>query len=518
MRKLRGLQQRGERRIAAALRILLVAVLLLLQIAFVILLARYLKDHFAAIYGALELLALLTALHIYNKPGDLSYRVAWIIPVLFMPVVGLILYCLWGGDTQRKRLAGRISRPPEEPESVRARSGMNADRLLRTLPNWARTSQYLRRRGFLLYRNTRVVYFPEGRLLLEDILARIRAAERFVFLEYFILAEGEIWNKMSEALCERADHGVEVRIIFDDFGNIKRFSAQSLETLRAHGIEVIVFNPVHEYVNRLYFNYRDHRKIAVIDGDFAYTGGANVADEYANIVNRFGYWKDSGILLEGEGAWGLTSAFLQMWGFLDGAEHEEPDYYRPHASIETEGFCQPFLDGPQNNPDNPAEDTFLQMISGARRFLYITTPYFIPDENIMRALCIAGDGGVDVRLMLPGTPDHWYADTVAESYFGDLLAHHVKVYRYTPGFLHAKSVMVDREAAFVGSVNMDYRSFELHYECGVMLYGVGAVEALLEDMDGILAQSREVTLEEWRRRSWLRRLFEPILRLFSIWM
>jgi len=481
------LQQRGERRIAAALRIALAAALLAVQVLFVVLTTRYLKDHFALIYGALEGIALITALYIYNKPGDLSYRVAWIIPILFVPVVGLILYLLWGGDTQRKRLQRQTAPklPPEEPESLRNRSALNADRLQRALPGWSRVSQYLSSRGFYLYQNTKAVYLPEGALLLEDILGRIKAAERFIFMEYFILAEGKLWDRMSAALCERARSGVEVKIIFDDFGNIKRFSAESLQTLRDAGVEVIVFNPVHEYVNRLYFNYRDHRKITVIDGETAYT---------------------------------VTAAFLNMWSFLGGELHEERDYYRPHTSPASDGFCQPFLDGPQNNPDNPAEDTFLQLIGSARRFLYITTPYFIPDENIMRALCIAGDGGVDVRLMLPGTPDHWYADAVADSYIGELLEHHVKVYRYTPGFLHAKSIMVDREAAFVGSVNFDYRSFELHYECGVMLYGASAIESLLEDMDGILDKSHAVTPEEWAHRGLLRRMFEPILRVFSIWM
>ena len=484
MRRPRGFQQRGERRIAAALRIALAAALLAVQVLFVVLTTRYLKDHFALIYGALEGIALITALYIYNKPGDLSYRVAWIIPILFVPVVGLILYLLWGGDTQRKRLQRQTvpKLPPEEPESLRNRSALNADRLQRALPGWSRVSQYLSSRGFYLYQNTKMVYLPEGALLLEDILGRIKAAERFIFMEYFILAEGKLWDRMSAALCERARSGVEVKIIFDDFGNIKRFSAESLQTLRDAGVEVIVFNPVHEYVNRLYFNYRDHRKITVIDGETAYTGGVNIADEYANLIDRFGYWKDSGIRLEGEGVWGLTAAFLNMWSFLGGELHEERDYYRPHTSPATDGFCQPFLDGPQNNPD------------------------------------IAGDGGVDVRLMLPGTPDHWYADAVADSYIGELLEHHVKVYRYTPGFLHAKSIMVDREAAFVGSVNFDYRSFELHYECGVMLYGASAIESLLEDMDGILDKSHAVTPEEWAHRGLLRRMFEPILRVFSIWM
>ena len=322
------LQQRGERRIAAALRIALAAALLAVQVLFVVLTTRYLKDHFALIYGALEGIALITALYIYNKPGDLSYRVAWIIPILFVPVVGLILYLLWGGDTQRKRLQRQTAPklPPEEPESLRNRSALNADRLQRALPGWSRVSQYLSSRGFYLYQNTKAVYLPEGALLLEDILGRIKAAERFIFMEYFILAEGKLWDRMSAALCERARSGVEVKIIFDDFGNIKRFSAESLQTLRDAGVEVIVSNPVHEYVNRLYFNYRDHRKITVIDGETAYTGGVNIADEYATLIDRFGYWKDSGIRLEGDAWRGVYMTLPQQAPF--GEESMERLNYR----------------------------------------------------------------------------------------------------------------------------------------------------------------------------------------------
>ncbi|MBE7004291.1 MAG: cardiolipin synthase, partial [Ruminococcaceae bacterium] len=265
-------------------------------------------------------------------------------------------------------------------------------------------------------------------------------------------------------------------------------------------------------------NYRDHRKIACVDGDVCYTGGVNIADEYANLITRFGYWKDTGVRLEGEGSWGLTKTFLEMLTLLGGATRHELDYYRPRDDMRAEGWCQPFTDGPRNNPDNPAEDVYFQLITNAKRFLYLTTPYFIPDENILRALCVAGDGGVDVRLMLPAIPDHHYTDLVADSYVGELLEHGVKVYRYTPGFLHQKCVMVDREVAVVGSVNMDYRSFELHYECGVVLYGCPMIEDLLEDMDDIVEKSHLVTPEEWQRRKWYHRLAEPLLRLFAIWM
>lgn len=511
-------QQRGERRIAAALRIALAVLLLALQIGLVVLLAYLLRQYAAIVYAALQLAGLAAAVKIYNRRGDAMYKFTWIILILTVPVVGLILYLLWGYGPEQRRLRRAVPRPAEEPESVRMRGEINADKMARAMPTWARLMNSLRRRGFPVYQNTEAAYFSEGKAFLDDLLDKCAKAERFIFLEYFILAEGKVWDRLFAILRERAAAGVEVRIIFDDFGNIKRFRGETIEALREAGVEVVVFNPVHRYVNRLYFNYRDHRKIACADGEYAWTGGVNIADEYANIITRFGYWKDGGVRLTGDGAWGLTAAFLDMWRFLQGEPHHERDYYRPHGDTRAEGWCQTFTDGPLNNPDNPAEDAYLQLITNARRFLYITTPYFIPDGETLRALCVAGDGGVDVRLMLPAVPDHGYTDLVAESYFGELMAHGVKIYRYTPGFLHQKCVMVDREAAMIGSVNMDYRSFQLHFECGVLLYGSAVIENVLEDMDDIAAQSHLVTPEEWGRRKWYRRIAEPILRIFAIWM
>lgn len=512
------MQQGGERRIAAALRLLMVAVLLFLQIAFVVLLAHYLEQNATAVYMLLQVAALFTALHISRKPGDVSYKTAWIIVVLFMPVVGFILYALWSGDAARKRERSHSTKPYEEPESVKLRTQLNLEKLQKNHSGWGRLATYFHKRGFGVCANTKSTYLAEGRIFLEDVFETISKAERFVFIEFFILAEGELFDRLLALLKDRAAHGVEVKMIFDDFGNIKRFSAESLEALRQAGVSVHIFNPVHEYVNRLYFNYRDHRKIVAVDGDVVYTGGVNLADEYAGIIERFGYWKDGGVRLEGEGAWDLTKSFMQMWERCGGTLENEFDYYRPIHTVKAEGFCQSFVDGPENNPDNPAEDVYIQMIDSAKRFLYITTPYFVPTADALRALCIAGDGGVDVRLILPGTPDHRYTDIVAESYFGELIKHGVKVYRYTPGFLHLKSVMADREAAFIGTVNMDYRSFQIHYECGAILYGASAIEDLLEDMDLILAESHLVTMDEWVKRSTLKKLIEPVMRLFAIWM
>ena len=511
-------QQRTERRISAALRLVMVAVLLLAQIALVIVLSDLLKQRMALAYTVLQLLAGVVAMRIWSRPGATSYKMGWIILVLFVPVVGLILYLLWNGDRQSKRLDLRKPVSIQEPLAQQEIARTNLEKLRQTAPQWYPLAAYLSGKGFDLYRNTALRYLPTGEAYLEDMLTTLDTAQRFIFLEYFIMAEGEIWDRLSDILCRKSRQGVEVKLIFDDFGSMMRMPNEKIDALQDAGVEVRVFNPVHHYVNRLYFNYRDHRKITCVDGDIAYTGGANIADEYANLIERFGYWKDCGLRLEGEGAWGLTREFIYMWERLGGEMHNEHDYYRPIHSAVSDGFCQTIVDGPDNNPDATAEDVFLQLITRARQTVYITTPYLAIDEPMIKALCVAGDSGVDVRLMMPGIPDHWFAYQVAQSYFPELTGHHVKIYTYTPGLIHGKTVMVDREAAFVGSVNMDFRSFQLHFECGELLYRMPAIESLLEDMDNIIQNSQPVTPARMAARPWYLRVAGVVLRLFAMWM
>ena len=511
-------QQRTERRISAALRLVMVAVLLVAQIALVFLLSDVLKQRMALAYSALELLAAVVAVTIWSRPGATSYKIGWVMLVLFVPVVGVILYLLWNGARQSKRLDLKKLPRPEEPLAHQEQAKSELERLRQAMPYWYPAAAGLDRKDFLVYRNTAVKYLPTGEAYLNTMLDDLEHAERFIFLEYFIVAEGEIWDRLSDILCRKSGQGVEVKLIFDDFGSMLRMPNEKVEALTRAGVEVKIFNPVHHYVNRLYFNYRDHRKITCIDGDVAYTGGANIADEYANIVERFGYWKDCGVRLEGEGAWGLTREFIYMWERMDGELHSEHDYYRPVHHVAAQGFCQTLVDGPDDNPDAPAEDLFLQLISRARQSVYVTTPYLAIDEPMMKALCLAGDSGVDVRLMMPGIPDHKFAYLVAESYFEELMEHHVKIYTFTPGLIHGKTAMADREVAFVGSVNMDYRSFQLHFECGEVLYGVPAIESLLEDMDRIVDSSELMTPQRMAERPVWRRLLGTVLRLFAMWM
>ena len=511
--------ERTERRISAAASIAMCAAVILVQIALTLLLSRFLHDYATVIYGVLQAVGFAVAIWIYTRrESSPSYKLSWMCLLLAVPVAGMLLFLLWGGTHQAKTLS--LKKVPElsDRESARRKSAANASRLRKLDPAWGRLSTYLQKRNFLVYENTDAKYFGDGADFFDDLIAHMAQAETYIFLEYYILAEGKIWDRMLSVLKEQAARGVEVRIIFDDFGNITRLSDEMLQEIQQAGIEIEIFNPVHRYVNRLYFNYRDHRKIAVIDGYFAYTGGINIGDEYANLVNRFGHWKDSAIRLEGEGAWGLAMQFIRMWKMIGRTLPNEDDYYRPRHEIRARGYCQPFTDGPLNNPDNPIEETYLQLISSAKRMLYLTTPYYAVEDSMQKALCIAADSGVDVRLMIPAVPDHKFTYLVAETYWGQLLEHGVRIYKYTPGFLHAKSVMVDREVALVGSTNMDYRTFQLHYECGVLMYYAPVVEELLEDMDHIMGESRPYTLQEWKKRPWYRRIFAAVLKLFAIWL
>ena len=509
-----------ERRISAATSLSFCVLSVLAQLATSLFLTHVLQETGGYIYAFLLLIGAILAIRVYQRAGSPSYKLVWMCLLLAMPITGTMLFCLWGGTHQAKSLSLKKIPPVPVREDQRRDSEANLARLRRQSPAWGRLAAYLQKRGFLLFRDTAAQYFSTGEAFFEDLIARMEQAEVYIFLEYYILAEGALWDRIFAVLKERAAAGVEIHITFDDFGNLTRFSDGALQALQDAGIEVKVFNPVHRYVSRINFNYRDHRKIAVIDGQYAYTGGVNIADEYANLIVRFGYWKDTAVRIEGEGVWGFVTQFMQMWKMMGGSFPNEDDYYRPrHDGPKTAGYCQPFTDGPLNNPDNPIEDTSLQLISSAQRMLYLTTPYYAVEESMQKALCIAADAGVDVRLFIPGVPDlHKFTYMVAETYWGELLSHGVKIYKYTPGFLHCKSVMVDREIALVGSTNMDYRTFQLHYECGVLLYHMSTVEDLMEDLDAIASQSTLYTLEDWSKRPWYRRVFASFFRLGAIWL
>ncbi|MBQ9492139.1 MAG: cardiolipin synthase [Oscillibacter sp.] len=512
-------EQRFERRISAAVSVSVCALTIVGQISITLLLTSFLRENAGYVYLCLEIAAVAVALWVYQRPGSPSYKLAWMCLLTATPVPGMILFCLWGGTRQSKRLSLKYVPPAPESHERRLDYVRNLSALRGRSPAWGRLAAYLMKRDCWLFRDTTARYFPDGAVFFQSLIADIRRARRYVFLEYYILAEGRVWDALFSALRERAAAGVEICIIFDDFGNLFRFSGNALKALQDAHIGVEMFNPVHRYIGRVYFNYRDHRKIAVIDGETAYTGGINLADEYANLVERFGHWKDSAVRLHGPAAWGFAAYFIQLWKMLGRALRRPEDEYRPGRTFPAaRGYCQPFADGPLRNPDCPIEETYLQLISSAQKTLYMTTPYYAVEESMQTALCIAADAGVDVRLCVPAIPDHKLAYLVAETYWGQLLRHGVRIYRYAPGFLHAKSVLADGEVALVGSTNMDYRTFQLHHECGVLLYHMPVIRDIRDDLERVMEQSERYTLETWEARPWTRRLAASVLKLGAIWL
>ena len=441
-----------------------VGIAFFLQIGIIIFLAVYLMRYSIYAYFVLELVSVITVFTLVNNAE--SYKLSWIIIILVLPVAGLFLYFMWG----RKRVNSRYFRRLRELDNQMMQSLKQDESVVHDLerqhPNKVQISRYLRKEGFPIYNNTKATYYKVGEDVLSAMLEDIKNAKKFVFMEYFIVSDGKVWSDILEELTKKAKEGVEIKLLFDDFGTLRINTHAFREDIKNRGIHMCIFNPIHRDMARMSFNYRNHKKITVIDGNIAYTGGFNLADEYANYIQRFGHWKDSGVRLYGEGAYSFTCFFLDMWRVGQETEICNEDY-KPDVSVTESGYVQPFMGGPHRNPHNPTEGVYTRMINKARDYIYITTPYLVLDQSMRDDLTSAAQSGVDVRIIVPRVYDKWYVYMVNVSNYGNLMEAGVHIYEYKPGFIHAKNVISDDECAICGTINTDYRSFYLHYECGV---------------------------------------------------
>ena len=324
---------------------------------------------------------------------------------------------------------------------------------------------------------------------------------------------GKMWDGVEAILRRKAAQGVDVRLIYDDFGSLLGLPTDFVVRMERAHIRCIPFNPVVPVLS-LVMNHRDHRKIVVIDGRIAYTGGVNLADEYINAEQRFGYWKDTGIMLRGEGTANMTALFLQMWEYVTGEDMPPLENYLPTAKLPADGYVQPFADSPLDDI-NIGESTYLQIIHNARKYVYITTPYLVLDNEMITALTIAAQSGVDVRILTPGIPDKKLVYMITRSYYQQLHRAGVKIYEYRPGFLHAKTIVSDDDTAVVGTINMDFRSFFLHFECATCFYNSSVVAAVKQDIMETINVSRRIDDEWLRRVPWIRSITASVLRLFA---
>lgn len=513
---LKELQGRIQNNFSGFLRVLVTALMVLAQTLIILFIPFWLRTGTVIWYFVLEICSVIGIVTLINRNQSPSYRMAWISIVMLLPISGFFMYYLWGNSRgRRKQLDTHIMRQISYGENFLIQDKEEWEEYVEQNPISGRMVKYMSSEGFILTGQNEVEFFPMGESAFESIFHELEKAEKFILIDFFIVAEGAIWDKMHQILKKKLAEGVEVKFLYDDFGAAIRTRKYFKQILEHEGFEVRVFNPIHKYTGKLYMNYRSHQKIMVIDGKVGYTGGFNLADEYANLVERFGVWKDTGVKVEGEAVWSLTVVFFQMWEAA-GEAGEHVDYLKYKVMAERKGdvWCQVISDGPANNPNNPIESLYNQMIMYADEYLYITTPYLVIEDYMKNSLIEAARRGVDVRIITPNIPDKLGVKILTNYNYGSLLRGGVRIYEYTPGFIHAKQILTEN-AAIVGTINMDYRSFYLHYENGIWMSGEKIQRDIYDDFQNTFAQSREITYGEWQRRPLIVKLIQPLLNLFS---
>ena len=498
-------------------RIVIVTFLIFLQIMWFVGMFLKVTSYSQYITAAFKILSILVVIYIMNRSDNPSVKLGWIVVILLFPLFGGLLYLTIGGKQPisylRRKLepmieesARHLKADPEIEQELKEKDGSTASQIY-----------YLEHQsGFPAYKDSKVDYYPSGEDCFKVMAEELRKAKEYIYLEYFIIEEGIMWNTILDILEEKVKEGVDVRVMYDDVGCIFNLPSHYADFLRKKGIKCIVFNryiPIFSTV----FNNRDHRKILVIDGDVAFTGGINFADEYINEKQRFGYWKDNGVRITGKAVYSMTQMFLQMWNF---ANHSTENYlaYKPQINwkkqYESDGYVQPYADSPIDH-ENQAENIYLNIINYAKDYVYIFTPYLIIDEEMCVALCNAAKSGVDVRIVTPGIPDKKLVFLLTQSYYQELLKANVKIYQFAKGFIHAKCFVCDDEIATVGSINLDYRSLYLHYECGIYMYRSKAVRQVKEDVLNTIEQSKTISLGFCQNREWYVKVLQCLLRLFA---
>ncbi len=489
---------------------------LLLQILWIFRAAVSLTRYYGAAQAAMSIFALVVVLRICGENINSAYKISWIILILVFPVFGLCLFLLFGRSGaaylfKRHSLsaAAELMKNAPKDETV-------LKRLLQENKGLGNQAYYIQKTaGYPLYANTDVKFYGDTSEALEAQKEALRGAEHFIFMEYHAIEASESWKGLEEILAQKAEAGVEVRIIYDDAGSIGFLSSAFVKHLNSLGIHCRVFNPILPVLN-IFMNHRDHRKITVVDGRVGFTGGYNLADEYFNLIHPYGQWKDSGIRLEGDAVDSLTLIFLEQWAATQ-RKSADPQPYLGHAVTVpqgTSGTVQPYADSPLDGV-NVGENVYLNMIKNAKDYLYITTPYLIISDEMHRELVLAAQRGVDIRLVTPGIPDKKLIFRVTRSYYAGLAAQGVRIFEYTPGFLHQKQFVADDEVAVVGTINLDFRSLYLHFENACQFMLCDAVMDVKKDFEEIFAVSREVTGQYSAKRNVSVRGFDCILRLFA---
>lgn len=488
----------------------IVIVACLVQIGLMLAVGIFLTEYFYQFWAISLVISVVLFLFMVNGNDIPETKLLWTVILLPFPYFGVIMYITFSHRRLPKKYAQRMQEVeseidrfiPKNPETLRAELG-DSYGISAYLTSCAKT---------YCDADSRTKYFASGEEWYADLLRELERAERFIFIEFFIIASGSMWDGIHDILKAKAKSGVEVRVTYDDLGSLGRVPSGYFKKLRAEGIDCVKFNPIYPIFSAVY-NNRDHRKIVVIDGKVGYTGGANIGDEYINKEERFGHWKDSALKIEGSGVASLTKLFLITF---DGSRKQKSEYGKYFPSLpklsEKVEYVHCFGDGPKPfNNENTGENNFINIISNAKKYVYVTSPYLIASHNLFSALKNAAARGVDVRIVTPAIPDKRIIHCCTRSNYRQLIDSGVKIYEYTPGFIHSKLVVADDCVAFVGTINMDFRSFLHHFECGVDVIGGQSVIDIKNDVLSVISQSKD--MQDFKMNGFLSFLCS-VLRIF----
>ena len=495
----------------------LFGILFLFQLAIVFAFIGVFKQNGGFAYVFITVISVIISLGlVVNDKINPAYKLMWILTIVVLPVTGFIFYITWGNHANAKfRIAYNKVQNSVMTDLVGFKNRL--DEVCEKHPKYARIATYLSNTaGFPVNRDEKSEYFSFGEYFYSDLLTELKKARKKIYMEYYIIKKGKMWNSILEILKEKAENGVDVRLLYDDFGCILSFPSSYPEELKKYGIKAYRFNRFRLYSSvsdYRFFNHRNHRKMVIIDDCVAYSGGVNLADEYINEVVRFGKWKDNAFKVTGNAVCGLSAIFMTDWCFISGDKHTLPLYESRKLGY-TKGYVQSFGDSPLDF-EQTTENVYISILNTAGKYVYITTPYLAIDNTMITAITNAAKSGIDVRIILPGIPDKKTVFEVTQSYYKVLLESGVKIYEYTPGFIHSKTFVSDDEIAVVGTGNMDFRSLFLHFENGTVFYGSDIIKDVKSDVMRIISESHEITKTDLQKFSLVKRVNQKVSKLFA---
>ena len=453
-------------------------------------------------------------IYLFNCDMDYAAKLTWLAIISLFPIPGAILLWYTLNDIGHRTIMARVYQMIYDSKNKIRQNPAVLSRRELILSGTDDLCRYVNRSGcFPIYKNTEVTYFPSGEDKYEALLYELQKAKRFIFLEYFILGEGLMWGSILAILKEKADQGVDVRVMYDGMCEMSSLSFDYPDRMKKLGIRCKDFAPIRPVIST-HYNYRDHRKILVIDNKVAFNGGINLSDEYINRVRRFGHWKDTAVMLRGEAVSSFTLMFLQMWNITERLPEWDRFLSIPSDPVQARGYVMPYGDIPMDG-DKVGENVYLDILYRAKTYVHIMTPYLILDGEMESALKYAAMRGVDVKIILPGIPDKPYAFAIAKTYYKALTEAGVKIYEYKPGFVHAKVFVSDSCKAVVGSVNLDYRSLYHHFECATYLYKTDCIPDIERDFQRTLRLCRTVTPVSIRNDPFRYKILGGIMRIVA---